>query len=288
MAEPPVTIAAYHFSAGNNQPVSRIVIHTTSPPKLPFPVASALGQARRTALYFSLPVSGGSAHYVVDRGSEEHCLRDNQIAHHAPPNRRSLGVEICGQAYYTRSQWLSGDVWPAVQRAKDRAWELAERHKVPWVKLSIADLRVGRAGICGHFDVAQAFGQSDHWDPGPQFPWDRFMALSSTPPVVTFPEDQLMRVPVQLPKTNGSGYWVLDGTQNPPNPGDDPLGYPRPAVKFSAWTGAKPTVNGQYHKPPSTPAPEVTVCESDNGFAEIGFAGFPAGSAPLLFLETAN
>lgn len=105
----------------------------------------------------------------------------------------------------------------------------------------------------------------------------------SPQPPVTFPEDHLMRVSVQLPRTaGGSGYWVLDG-----NPGDStPAGPPRPAVKFSAWTGAKPTVNGQYHKAPSTPAPEVTVCESDNGFAEIGFAGFPPNSAPLVFLET--
>jgi GH25 family lysozyme M1 (1,4-beta-N-acetylmuramidase) len=126
---------------------------------------------------------------------------------------------------------------------------------------------------------------------------EQFAALVNTaapdphplPPVVTFPEDHLMRIPVQLPHTTGGGgYWVLDGTQNPPHPGDDRTGYPRPAVPFDRWTGARPTVNGQYHKPPAGAEPSVTVCQSDNGFAEIGFAGFEPNSAPLLFLETAT
>lgn len=33
------------------------------------------------------------------------------------------------------------------------------------------------AGICGHDNVSDALHQSDHDDPGPYFPWDRFMAL---------------------------------------------------------------------------------------------------------------
>lgn len=112
---------------------------------------------------------------------------------------------------------------------------------------------------------------------------------SPLPPVVTFPEDHLMRVPVQLPMTSGgSGYWELDGAQAPPKPGDDPTGYPRPAVPFASWTGARPTVNGQYHKAPPNPEPAVTVCESDGGFCEIGFSGFPPNATPLIFLETAS
>lgn len=285
MSEPPVTIAAYHLSPGSNTPVTRIVIHTTSPPNVPFPTASANGKARQTALYFTLASSGGSAQYVVDVAHEEHCLRDNQIAWHAPPNPHSIGIEICGQAFYTRAQWLSGEVWPAVERARLRALELSQRHGVPWVRLTPADVKRGQRGLCGHADVSKAFGQTDHTDPGPNFPWDRFMAEAppdpgGSLPVVDFPEDHMQRIPIQLPSTSGgAGWWVLDG-----NAGDGTPGGPsRPAIKFTQWTGSAPGINGQYHHAPGAPV-SVTVCESDGGFAEVGFSGFPPGSAPLVFL----
>lgn len=41
----------------------------------------------------------------------------------------------------------------------------------------MADLKAGRRGICGHVDVTDAWHQSDHDDPGPWFPWDKFMAV---------------------------------------------------------------------------------------------------------------
>jgi len=41
----------------------------------------------------------------------------------------------------------------------------------------VADLKAGRRGVCGHTDVTDAWHQSDHDDPGPWFPWDKFMAV---------------------------------------------------------------------------------------------------------------
>ena len=41
----------------------------------------------------------------------------------------------------------------------------------------MADLKAGKRGVCGHTDVTDAWHQSDHDDPGPWFPWDRFMAV---------------------------------------------------------------------------------------------------------------
>ena len=102
-------------------------------------------------------------------------MPENVEAWHAPPNPRSLGNEIAGHPDLTRAEWLSGDRWKACLNCAAETRAQALRWELPIVRLSVADLDAGRRGICGHFDVSQAWHQSDHWDPGPNFPWDDFM-----------------------------------------------------------------------------------------------------------------
>ena len=179
-------IQAAHHSSGSNLPPTRVVIHATCP-EMGFPSASAKGRAVSTARYFQSESSGGSAHWVVDIGETVQCLGENVIAWHAPPNAHSLGIEICAdggsaasfknpKVRYTRANWLSPQVWPAVLRAASLTRELCSKYDIPVTKLSAADLKAGKRGICGHVDVSNAWHQSDHDDPGPDFPWDRFMA----------------------------------------------------------------------------------------------------------------
>lgn len=176
MAEPPITIQAAHYS-GSNGTIYRIVIHATSP-SMKGHESSKPGMARSTAQYFASPSSGGSAHYIVDSGKDEqHCVRDNIIAWHAPPNGHSIGIEICGEASYQRYDWLADEVYQGIVAAAERTIELCERHGVPKQQVDVSELKAGHRGICGHVDVAKAFGESDHWDPGPNFPWDYFMEL---------------------------------------------------------------------------------------------------------------
>ncbi|MFF4417110.1 N-acetylmuramoyl-L-alanine amidase [Streptosporangium sp. NPDC001559] len=166
-----------HESGGGNLPPRRIVIHATCP-GVGYPAASKKGAASGTAKYFQMVSSGGSAHYVYDSSrDEQHCVPDRVIAWHAPPNSRSIGIEICGEATYTRQQWLSPEVWPAVEEAAARTRELCLRFDLPMRKLSVAQVRAGAEGVCGHVDVSAAFRQTDHSDPGPNFPWSEFMGL---------------------------------------------------------------------------------------------------------------
>ena len=186
MAEPPITLQAIHDDGPGNLTPTRVVIHATCP-NIGYPAASKLGQALGTANYFRKATSGGSAHYVIDVGTEQHCMPDAHIARHAPPNPRSIGIEICAEGgdyarSYTREQWLSADVWPAVVLAAARTRELCARFKIPVVRLSVADLKAGKHGNCGHADVSQAFKQSTHSDPGDGFPWEEFMAEVSGAP----------------------------------------------------------------------------------------------------------
>lgn len=176
MAEPKITRLAAHISAGSNLPVNRIVIHTTESAKT-FPQGSALGLLGNVSKYFASPSSGGSAHYIEGVEGEEHCVPDNRPAWHAPPNSHSIGIELVALAKYTREQWLSDQVRPIIVRAAARTRELCQRFNVPMVRLTVAQVKAGKRGICGHVDVSNAFKHSDHWDPGPNFPWDVFMSL---------------------------------------------------------------------------------------------------------------
>lgn len=196
MAEPPITLRAIHDSGPLAMPINRIVIHATCP-TIGYPAASAAGQAMATARYFQTAAAGGSAHYVCDVATETHCVPDNVVSWHAPPNDHSIGIEICaeGGAYgmsYTRDQWLSPQVWPAVQRAAARTAELCTRFGLPVVKLNAADLLAGKRGICAHVDVSTAWKQSTHSDLGKAFPWPEFLAAveaAGTPTPAPDPEE---------------------------------------------------------------------------------------------------
>lgn len=192
MAEPRVAPQASKHGGANGR-ITRVVIHCTDPSSLEYPAASAAGQAAGTARYFAQGSGGrnASAHYVVDVAAEFHTVADDVKAYHAPPNAGSVGIEICGRAKYSREQWLSAQVWPAVARAAARTRELCDRHGVPRTRVGPSQLKAGAAGVCGHIDVSLAWHETTHTDPGPGFPWDKFMeavgGASSTP---TTPDEE--------------------------------------------------------------------------------------------------
>ena len=64
-----------------------------------------------------------------------------------------------------------------LRRAAALVREVAKRWDVPLRQLTVAEVRAGKRGICGHADVSKAFRQSDHTDPGDAFPWAHFIAL---------------------------------------------------------------------------------------------------------------
>ncbi|QQY15078.1 N-acetylmuramoyl-L-alanine amidase [Cutibacterium avidum] len=179
-------IQARHHGGNSNTPITRLVIHATCP-DVGYPSASRAGRAASTANYFATTDRPASAHYVCDIATTVQCLSEEVIGFHAPPNSHSIGIEICADGgshasfekashAYTREQWLSDDVWPAVERAAILARGICHRHHIPVRKLSTAQVKSGMSGICGHDNVSDAFHQSDHDDPGPHFPWNEFIA----------------------------------------------------------------------------------------------------------------
>jgi hypothetical protein len=170
----------------------------------------------RCAQYFAMQASGGSAHYCLDHETGVQSVKEAAIAWHAPPNSHSIGLEMCDMVLWNQggghnageyqkefagneaafhARW-SLPKWDALlRRTASVTRYLCLKYNVPMVKLSPADLLAGRRGICGHIDVSLAWHQTDHSDPGPDFPWARFMAYVTggvaPPPPPTQPEDDM-------------------------------------------------------------------------------------------------
>lgn len=159
-----------NHTSGTQRSVTRIVIHATVSP-------CVTGGAQAVAKYFQSKKAGGSAHYVVDPREIVRCYDESAICWHAPPNTGSIGIELCDPQKGPAARWQDDDHQAMLKLAAGLVRRVAARWDVPLRRLSVADLKAGRHGICGHVDVSNAFRQTDHSDPGDGFPWAAFMDL---------------------------------------------------------------------------------------------------------------
>ena len=110
-------------------------------------------------------------------------------------NPVSENIELCAWARWTRAEWLSRPL--LLERCAE--W-LADRHKVtgvPLVKLTVAQVRAGHAGVIDHDDYSDATGDGTHHDVGESFPWDIAIPRARLLAGETDPEDDDM-TPAQL------------------------------------------------------------------------------------------
>lgn len=163
-------VKAKYFHEGGNSAPTRIVIHDMEMPEKP-------DTAEACAKYFQTIDREASAHYCVDNNSVVQCVLEADIAFHAPPNTNSIGIEHAGYAKQSTGEWLDPfgtamlrDVSAPLVR------DIAARHGIPLVWLSVQDLLDGKHGITSHNNVSLAWHKSTHTDPGPTFPVDQFMA----------------------------------------------------------------------------------------------------------------
>lgn len=161
--------ARNHGPAGN-LPITRIVMHGTVSP-------CRAGQARATAHMFSTTTRDASTQYVVDPGEVVQCVKDNVIAYGAPPNKGAIHVEQCDPQAGLGSRWQDANHQAMLRRAAALVAVLCTKYKIPIRKIDAHDLLRGKKGICGHLDVTQAWHQTTHVDPGPDYPWDQFISL---------------------------------------------------------------------------------------------------------------
>jgi N-acetyl-anhydromuramyl-L-alanine amidase AmpD len=166
-----------------------IVIHSAETSERPSS-AEALGEyfrdpKRRNNAGELVPVVA-SAHYSVDCDSIVQHVLQSDVAFHvrARPstlsvsvNDLSIGIELTGRAEQSRDEWLDDYGKKLLPLAAGLVRQLCDRWGLPMEYVGAAGLLAGRPGLVGHVDVRDAFRQDTHYDPGPSFPWDVFVAL---------------------------------------------------------------------------------------------------------------
>lgn len=141
-----------------------IVVHDTSN------TATAEAEAHYAATRTDDRGDWTSAHFYVDATGVVGSVPLDQRAWAAPPvNGESWSVELCG--------W-NGSIDPVtIARGAALVAKLARLGGIPLVHVTGTDLRTAR-GVCGHADVNALWHQSTHTDPGPTFPWSRFLSIA--------------------------------------------------------------------------------------------------------------
>jgi len=167
-------IESPHRTSVENRAISVVVIHTME-------LGERDGTAEACAAWFASPVSEVSAHYCVDADVTIQCVREADIAWHARGgNANSIGIELAGYAGQQARDWNDGYSQAVLERAASLTAEVCARYRIPVRRVRADGLVAGRRGVTGHSDVSVAFHKSDHWDPGPAFPWNGFLRRART------------------------------------------------------------------------------------------------------------
>lgn len=165
------TILSPNRYTGRAASIRLVVIHTMEVDENDPNVAESV--ARR----FADPARRASAHICVDTDSEVRCVEDRDTAWAAPgANAAGLQIELAGRAGQTSGDWSDVASAAILERAAQRVAIWCAAYALPVRHLSEAELAAGAAGIVGHVDVSRVYKKSDHWDPGPAFPWAAFLA----------------------------------------------------------------------------------------------------------------
>lgn len=172
------TIWAAHRGARSVAP-SLIVLHTMES-------TERAGAARSSALWHASGQTIGSAHLHVDGGDgtpgSGEVIRgvpDAERANGAAgANDRGLHLELAGRAGQSAADWADAYSTEVLERGAQivAAWSI--RYGIPIAFVGPADLRSDKAGVTTHAVVA-TLGLTDHWDPGPAFPLEAFLARAA-------------------------------------------------------------------------------------------------------------
>lgn len=181
-------IPAKNFTPSSRTRVSAIGIHTAECQEHPAAAENVQAffgnQPKHGAIDLKWrpdgkPWEGASAHYTVDIDSITQSVLEKDIAWHAgPANGFSIGIEHAGAAKQTAEEWEDEYSRAMLERSAELAADICRRHEIPVVRLTAQDLAAGRReGFFGHIDVTNGLqAGKGHWDPGPSFPWDHYLA----------------------------------------------------------------------------------------------------------------
>jgi N-acetyl-anhydromuramyl-L-alanine amidase AmpD len=163
-------IQANRFRVANRTTIDWIVIHTME-------IAQTSTTALQCARDFATTSDNRSAHYCVDNATIIHCVQEKDIAFAAPPNTPGMELEHAGFASMTAAEWGSVYSTAMLQLSAQLSASIVLRYDVPIVWLSSQDLIDGKRGFTSHANISNAFHQTDHQDPGPNFPHQAYLQM---------------------------------------------------------------------------------------------------------------
>lgn len=176
-------LQARWYYQGRKRKVRLGVLHATQSPERK---AAARGVARDFAT--RIAAKKASAHVVIDNKEIIGCVGAGDTAF-AVPNANADGfhIEQVGYSEQEEIDWLDTYSQDVIERAASCARQASELFGLPKVWLSVEDVKAGKAGWTDHATCSKALG-GDHWDPGPNYPREQFMALLRLDPT----EDDFM------------------------------------------------------------------------------------------------
>lgn len=160
-----------HYYEGREKALRLVVVHTMEAPEGP-------NTAENIAAYFASGAVVASAHACVDQDSVVICLPPSDTAFAAPgANADGYQIEHAGYASQDGAGWSDAESQSMLRLSAAHAREIAVAAGIPLRHLSDGELAAGAAGFVGHDQVSRVYQRSDHWDPGPNFPWGEYMGL---------------------------------------------------------------------------------------------------------------
>jgi hypothetical protein len=222
-------IQAKNYRKGGNLPVNRITLHSMEAPEKG-------STAEAVAQYFARGTVNASCHYMVDNDSIVQGVREEDTAWHAPPNQHSIGIEHAGYARQSAAEWADPYSEAMLRLSAALTADLCIHHSLPVAFVPAAGLLRGERGITTHAEVSKAWRQTNHTDPGPNFPMAHYLNLvreAVAPKEVKPMWDPPLQVVDFLPwwKGGGGGYMLFaDGGigavgEAPYREGQQPLGH---------------------------------------------------------------
>ncbi len=143
-----------------------IVVHTTEG-------SEGLKSAEDGAAYDARREDGTSTHFFCDQNTTVQCVftGDRANAARGTGNARGIHFELCGRAAQSPAQWHDDASTGTLQQFERQAARVAAKWSIPVRHLTVAQIRDFEPGFVEHNDLSRAFGESDHTDPGKNYPW---------------------------------------------------------------------------------------------------------------------
>lgn len=195
----------FDFGGPRAKSILGIAIHTSE---------SAPGTPAKNVADYQLRSRTGSYHRVIDTDGVVVMENTDDWTTWSSGNLGNevlLHVALVTRADMTRAQWLAPDHARMLDRLAELLAHWSTTHGIPLVVLDGPDLLRKAKGLYGHDDT-RVWGGTDHYDPGPHFPWDEVAAraqrisagTNGKAPAVASLEDKVDRILHELTQLHPS------------------------------------------------------------------------------------